>query len=171
MVLSVFLIFFLAFFLFWEIYIFFWGSSFITTPKRKIQKALALLDLKEGQIFYDLGAGDGRVLIFAAQKYKTKSKGIEINPLLVKLIRIKIKMAGVQNLVKIEKGNFFKKNLSDADALFVYLNQKITDKLEKKLLKELKKGTKIVLCPSFFKKIPLIKKDEEFPDLKLYQIL
>jgi precorrin-6B methylase 2 len=162
---------FLVFNFFWDFKIFFRGSSYLSTPIKEIDEALRLLDLKEGENFYDLGSGDGRVLIEAVKKYKVNGKGIEINPFLVFLSKMKIKILGLEDLIKIERGDFFKKNLKDADAIFIYLNQRITNKLEEKLLKELKKGTRIVICPSSFKNIPLIKRSERFSNLKLYQIL
>lgn len=154
------------------LYIFplFLGAPFVVTPKEKVGKMLRLAQPKEGEILYDLGSGDGRIVIEAARKYKARAIGIEINPILVFLSRRKIRKLGLGNRVKIYWGNFFRKNLSDADIIITYLLQPTNNYLEKKFQKELKPGTRIVSLSFTFKNIPLVKSHPKEPAIRLYQI-
>ncbi len=147
----------------------FFGAPFVATPEKKIEKILKLLDLKPGEVFYDLGSGRGDIIIKAAKNYKVKAIGIEINPFLVRASQNRIKKLGLKS-AKVYFGNFFKKDLSDANAVFVYLLQPTLYRLEKKFLEELKPKTRIISLSFTFQRIPFLLTDSEFPEIKLYQI-
>ena len=148
----------------------FFGAPFIPTPRKGVEQMLKLLKLKPGEIFYDLGSGDGRIIIKAAKDYKVKAIGIEINPVLAYFSKWRIKKLSLQKKVNVYWGNFFKKNLSEADAIAVYLLQSTNNRLEKKFLAELKPKVRIASRSFTFKNIPYIKSDPENFNIRLYQI-
>jgi predicted RNA methylase len=126
-------------------------AIFIPLPKKTIEQMLELAKVKRNDILYDLGCGDGRVLIFAAKKYGIKTVGIEKNPLLFWLSERNIRKNKLKNKIQLIKNDFFKEDLSKATVVLVYLSQKTNDRLKPKLEKELKKGTRIVSADHVFK--------------------
>lgn len=148
----------------------FFGAPFVPASLKNVKRMIELANLKPGEIIYDLGSGDGRLIIEAAKNYKAKAVGIEINPLLVYFSRWKIKKLGLQDNISVYQGNFFKKNFSDADVITLYLSQPALKHLEKKFLSELKPGTRIVSLSFTFNNIPFIKAHSEKPNIRLYQI-
>ena len=146
------------------------GSPFVPSDKEQVKRMVALTAPKSGETLYDLGSGDGRIVIEAAQKYGVKAIGIEINPVLVWLSNRKIQKLKLENKAKVYQGNFFKENLSKADIVMLYLWPPSLKMLERKLLSELKPGTRI--CSLFFplKRIPLVKVDSKYSFIRLYQI-
>ena len=155
--------------LFFALFIFV-GAPFVPSPTEKVKRMLKLANPKSKEIFYDLGSGDGKILIEAVKQYGMKAIGIEINPVLVWLSRRKIKKLGLEDKIKIYQENFFKKNLSSADIILTYLWQPTMGPLEKKLLSELKPGTRLVSLAFTFDNIPFVKSDSEYPSIRLYQI-
>lgn len=119
------------------------GAPFVPMEPEVIEHVMNLLKLKKEEVFYELGSGDGRVVIAAALRGAT-AKGVEIDFLRVWYSRIWIYLLRLQKHTNIIKKNFFEVDLKDADALYVYLLPETNQKLEKKLEKELKKGTRIV---------------------------
>ncbi len=148
----------------------FLGAPFVPTSENKIKKILELAEPRPGEILYDLGSGNGEILIKAVKNYGVKAIGIEINPILVWQSRRKVKKTGLEKQIKIYWGNFFRKNFSDADIVIMYLLQPTNNRIEKKLLKELKPGTKIVSESFTFKKVPFVKCHPEDKFIKLYKI-
>ena len=116
----------------------------IPLPKKTIRKMLKLANVNKGDVVYDLGSGDGRVVLISTKEFGTKSVGIEKNRFLVWLSRLLIKRKKLQTKIKIIHNDFFKENLSNANVIIMYLSHKITQKLKRKFEKELKKGTRIV---------------------------
>ncbi len=169
----IFLIVFVSYFiiqLFLILPILFGFPFFVPSPAEKVKTMLKLANPKPGEIFYDIGSGDGKILIEAVKQYDIKAIGVEINPLLVWLSRRKIKKLGLENKIHIIKGNFFKKDFSNADIIIIYLWQVTINLLEKKLLSELKSGTRLVSSTFTFNNIPFVKSDSEYPSIRLYQI-
>ena len=128
-------------FLFWLFYSGFFGAEFYPTASRKMKKMLEFAALRKKDISYDLGCGDGRLVIAAARKCK-RAVGIEIDFFRFLFSFLKVKILGLKN-AKIILGNFFRQDFRDADVVFLFLRQKANDRLQKKLSK-LKKGTRIV---------------------------
>ena len=171
-VITVLLLFFTLIIFLYFIYVFFaltifLGAPYMPAPYPKVKEMLNLANPEPGEILYDLGSGNGQILIEAAKNYEVKVIGIEINPLLVYLSRRKIKKLGLKDRVKVYWGNFLKRDISDVNIIITYLTQMANNKLEKKFLSELKSGTKIVSLSFTFKKIPLIKSNF---NIRLYQI-
>ena len=119
-------------------------APYYPTPEIVVEKMLELGRLKAGEKMFDLGSGDGRIVIIAARKYKAEASGVEFDASLVKQSTQRIKSLGLASTAKIIHGDLLKQDYSSADLLTVYLlpvgNEKVTPMLEK----QLKKGTRIV---------------------------
>lgn len=105
---------------------------------------LTLAHVGPGDVVYDLGSGDGRIVILAAQKYGARGVGIEIDPALVARSRTIAEEGGVADRVRFIEGDLFAANLADATVVTLYLSASINAQLEPKLRRELKPGTRIV---------------------------
>ncbi|MGC8776245.1 MAG: class I SAM-dependent methyltransferase [Minisyncoccia bacterium] len=146
--------------------IFFLGAPFLPSFKTKnnlILKNVFEILKKEGLTsgkFIDLGSGDGRVVIeFAKNNYE--AFGIEINPILILISKIKIKLNKINN-AKIIWGNFWDPNFNDFDIIYLYQYNLVNNILENKIKKESKLNT-IIISNSFeFKNLNLIKKSQGF---------
>ncbi len=119
-------------------------APYYPTPETIVAKMLELGELKAGEKMFDLGSGDGRIVIMAAKKFHADATGIEMDRDLYKQSTDKIRKLGLEKTARIINGDLFKQNYSSADLLTVYLlpvsNQKVAPMLEK----QLKKGTRIV---------------------------
>jgi outer membrane protein assembly factor BamB len=131
-------------------------SVFVPTPQDVVEKMLQFAEIKETDIVYDLGSGDGRIVITAARKYGSRAVGYEIDAQLVETSRANAEAAGVQALVSFEEKDLFTADLSGADVVAVYLLPKQLEKLRPQLEK-LKPGSRIV---SHQFEIPGIKPDK-----------
>lgn len=151
------------FFFLWFSYTHFLGAQFYPTTRRKMQRMLEYANLKKSDIVYDLGCGDGRLVIAAAKRCR-EARGIEIDPLRFLLSWIKTKILGLKN-AKIIFGDLFRQNLRDADVVFLFLWQTTNDRLRGKFEKELKKGTRIVSHYWIFHGWNPVKKDDK---LRIY---
>lgn len=117
---------------------------FAPTPEEVARKALRLAGLKPGETVYDLGCGDGRILVTAGKYFNAKAVGIEIRRELIYRAQDRIRKYGLSGEVKIIHGNFFNKNISEANVVTLYLLPSINLALKLKLKNELKKGARIV---------------------------
>jgi cyclopropane fatty-acyl-phospholipid synthase-like methyltransferase len=140
MIISIIWIVFLVAFLISTVVIFV-GAPYVPTLRARRRQALDLLDLRQGQVLYDLGSGDGSLLAEAAAR-GLKAVGYELNPLLVALSWLKTRRYRGQ--VKIKWGNFWKADLAAADGIFVFLIDRFMDDLEAKVKREAKPGLKLV---------------------------
>ena len=121
-----------------------YGLPPVPTNRDRIQDALQLANLQPGETLYDLGAGDGRVLLIAARDFKAKAVGIEIGPIQCILIWLRITASGLGDQITIRWGNFYKENLMDADAVFVYATSKEVTKLAPHLAAQMKSGSRLI---------------------------
>jgi len=117
---------------------------FVRTPQNLVERMLQLADVDEGDVLYDLGSGDGRIPITAAQMYGAQSVGIEIQPDLVQEARQNAKQAGVADLVEFRQGDLFEADISNATVVTLYLLPDVNDRLQPKLLRQLEPGTRVV---------------------------
>jgi SAM-dependent methyltransferase len=108
-----------------------------------VARSIGLVKFKEGEKFFDLGAGDGRTL-FAAMAAGAIAEGFEISLLPYLITKIKILFSSVKNKPKIFFRDFWKINLGEADVIFVFLMPRIMGKLKEKMEKELKPGARII---------------------------
>ncbi len=120
------------------------GAMFTTTHRSKIKEILEAVPMHSGQVLYDLGCGDGRLLVAAAKRYKVKAIGLEINPCAYFLSKIRVGLQ--QGSVTIRFQDFWKIDLREADIVFCYLFPDVMERLRDKLSKELKSGAKVISC-------------------------
>ncbi|RLI37686.1 hypothetical protein DRO55_00810 [Candidatus Bathyarchaeota archaeon] len=119
-------------------------SPFVASPFPVIRRLLTLAELKPGEILYDLGSGDGRTVIMAAQEFGAIGVGIELREDLVKQSLKKIAQLKLEDRVKIIHANIFDVDLSPADVVYMYLTTSANEKVRPKLEAELKKGARVV---------------------------
>lgn len=119
-------------------------APYVTSPEHAVDKMLEMANLKSGETLYDLGCGDGRILIAAAEKYKVKAVGIEISDRLAKTAAENVKKAGLQNQVKVIHGNFMQTDLSGANVVTLYLATTANETLRPNLERYLHPNTRIV---------------------------
>ena len=117
---------------------------FATTRHAVADAMLTLARVGADDVVYDLGSGDGRIVILAAQKYGARGVGIEIDPALVALSRQVASEGGVGDRVRFVEGDMFTADISEADVVTLYLSTTINADLAPKLAKELKPGARIV---------------------------
>lgn len=114
------------------------------TQPGRIRKALKLANLQPGESLYDLGAGNGRVLVIAAKEFEAQAVGIEAGPVQCVQAWLKALFNGVRSQVRVKRGNFFKFDLSEADVVFAYLTSDYVLRLEAQLIEQLKPGARVV---------------------------
>ena len=119
-------------------------APFYPTPESVVRKMLELGELKAGEWHYDLGSGDGRVVIMAAQKFGANSRGYEIDDELYNKSMGRIKELGLQKLAAIIKGDLAKADFSKPDLITVYLLPSSNDKIAPLLEKQMRKGSRVV---------------------------
>ena len=117
---------------------------FVPTPQEVVDEMLKMAEVKKGDVIYDLGSGDGRIVITAAKKFGTRGVGIDIDPQRIKEAEQSAQAAGVANLVKFRNEDLFTAKISEATVVTLYLLDTLNEKLRPKLWRELKPGTRIV---------------------------
>jgi len=113
-------------------------APYVASPRSVVRKMLEYADLKQGETVYDLGCGDGRIVIMAAQEFGARGVGVDLNNRLVKEARAKVEALDLDDRVRIIHGNLFDLDLSPADVVTMYLttgaNEKVRPKLERELM-------------------------------------
>lgn len=117
---------------------------YVPTPQPVVETMLELAAVKSTDTVYDLGSGDGRIVITAAKKYGARGVGIELDAALVKKARENAAAAGVANRVRFITQDLFTTDLRPATVVTLYLLQSINERLRPKLVRELKPGTRVV---------------------------
>ena len=117
---------------------------YVPTPPEVVEAMLKVANVKQGDVLYDLGSGDGRIPIMAAQKYGVRAVGIDINRERIKEASENAHKAGVTDRVKFLNEDLFEADISEATVVTLYLLDSLNEKLRPKLLRELKPGTRIV---------------------------
>jgi len=114
------------------------------TPPETVAEMLRLANVKQGDVLYDLGSGDGRIPIAAAKQFGIRAVGIEIDPKLIIEAETNARNAGVAELVRFRNEDMFHIDISEANVVTLYLSDKLNVLLRPKLLRELKPGSRIV---------------------------
>lgn len=127
--------------IFWAVFI---GAGWEPTSKRVIGKMLDMAEANSEDVVYDLGSGDGRIVIEAAKKYNSRAVGIEADPIRVLWSFIMVRFSKLHDKVKIKWGNLFNQDISSASIVTLFLWNSSNQKLKPKLLNELKPGTRVV---------------------------
>lgn len=117
---------------------------FVPTPNEVVDKMLDMAGVTARDVVYDLGCGDGRICITAAQKYGARAVGIDIDPQRIKEAVANAKAAKVTDKVRFMEGDLFEANIGEATVVTLYLLTRLNEKLRPKLLKDLKPGTRVV---------------------------
>jgi len=118
-------------------------AIFVPTPQDIVDKMLTLANVKKTDVVYDLGCGDGRIVVTAAKKYGCKAVGVDLDPECIKWAREMVEKEKVSELVSIEQKDLFTVDLAKADVVALYLLPKLNVKLLPQLAK-LKPGARIV---------------------------
>lgn len=119
-------------------------APYYPTPESVVEKMLLLGGLKVGEKMFDLGSGDGRLVIMAAAKFGADATGVELDTDLHKQSMARIKKLGLEKKARIIHGDVMKQDYASADFITVYLLPSSNEKLRPILEKQLKKGTRIV---------------------------
>lgn len=117
---------------------------FVPTTEEAVQAMLKLADVNKTDIVYDLGCGDGRIVIAAARGFGARGVGVDIDPKRVAEAKENAHKAGVEARVRIEEGDLFEADIHEATVVTLFLLRDVNEKLRPKLLRELKPGTRIV---------------------------
>ncbi len=145
------------------------GALWVPTPLATVKKMLVMADVKPGEVVYDLGSGDGRVIVTAARQFGANAVGIEVDPLRYVWTQTMITIFKLRGQVKVIWGDFFNQDLSQADVVTVYLQQETNLRLMNKLMRELRPGTRVVSHTFIFPGWKIINQDEK-ANLYVYKI-
>jgi protein-L-isoaspartate O-methyltransferase len=119
-------------------------APYVVSPQEIVDRMLELADLKPGEKLYDLGSGDGRILITAVVRFKAKAVGVEISDDLVASTNDRIRRLGLDNDARVIHGNFLDADLSAADVVTLYLATDANELLRPNLEKYLRNGARVV---------------------------
>ncbi|HEY0094085.1 MAG TPA: methyltransferase domain-containing protein [Archangium sp.] len=117
---------------------------YVPTPQTVVDAMLEVADVKPGDVLYDLGSGDGRIVVTAAQRFGVRGVGIDINPERIQEAEANAKAAGVEQLTEFRQEDLFKADFGEATVVTMYLLPSVNNRLKPKLLNDLKPGTRIV---------------------------
>ncbi len=121
-----------------------WGAPWIPSSLHLAARMLELAEVKPGQRVVDLGAGDGRIVILAARKYRAMAIGVEIDPLRALIANLGILLLGVRSRAKVQWGDLRRFSVAGADAVVLVLLQGTNQSIKDNLQKTLRPGAKVV---------------------------
>ncbi len=117
---------------------------YVPTPPEVVEGMLRLAGVKSTDVVYDLGCGDGRIVVMAAEKFGARGVGIDINPERIREAEENARKAGVTGKVRFIQGNLFDADIHEATVVTLYLLSSVNLKLRPKLIKELRPGARVV---------------------------
>src|ERR1039458_6446121 len=117
---------------------------FVPTTDEAVKAMLKLADVKKADVVYDLGCGDGRIVIAAARDFGARAVGIDIDPQRIAEAKENARKAGVEKLVRFEENDLFEADIHEATVVTLFLLSSVNLKLRPKLLNDLKPGTRVV---------------------------
>ena len=117
---------------------------YVPTPQDVVDRMLEMAQVKKGDVVYDLGSGDGRIVVTAAKKYGVKAIGYEIDPERIRESHENIKKAGVEKLVEIKLQDIRTVDLSGASVLTMYLLPEVNMMLRPNIWNQMKPGSRVV---------------------------
>jgi len=120
------------------------GAGFEPTSRKIVKNMLEMARVEAADVVYDLGSGDGRIVIEAARSFNAQAVGIEADPLRFLWSKVKVLILGLQKQVDIRWGNFFREDISEATVVTLFLSRKANQNLKSKLKVELQPGTRVV---------------------------
>jgi len=116
--------------------------AYVPTPKDIVRRMLRLARVRHGETVFDLGAGDGRILIEAVRGFGAHAIGVELDP--ERLVRLKERLTATGTEATVIQGDLMEVNTSSADVVAIYLSSSVNAKLAAKLKNELKAGARVV---------------------------
>lgn len=117
---------------------------YVPTPTVVVEEMLRMAAVKPGEMVYDLGCGDGRIVIAAARDFGARGIGVDIDPKRIAESKANAEKAGITDRVQFQQADLFTMNFSDADVVMLYLLPALNVRLRPRLLDELRPGTRIV---------------------------
>jgi SAM-dependent methyltransferase len=120
------------------------NAPYVPTPDKVARAMLKLAGVRNNDIVYDLGCGDGRIVILAAKEYGAHGIGIDLNPRRIEEARSNARKAGVETLVKFEVNDLFASDIHGATVVALYLLPDVNLRLRPKLIKDLKPGSRVI---------------------------
>jgi len=117
---------------------------YVPTHEKIVAEMLKVANVKKGDVLYDLGSGDGRIVITAAKQFGTRGVGIDIDPERIKEANENARKAGVTDRTKFILGDIFEADFREATVVTMYLLQEVNMRLRPKLLRDLRPGTRVV---------------------------
>ena len=119
-------------------------APYVTSPQPIVEKMLEVARLKNGETLFDLGCGDGRILLSAARNFGARAHGVELSPTLVRRAQQMVDAQGLQDQVKVTQGDMMQIDVSSANVVSLYLLTEANEQLRPKLERELKAGARVV---------------------------
>ena len=117
---------------------------YVPTPYEIVDRMLDVAKVRAGDVVYDLGCGDGRMVIAAAKKYGTRGVGVDLDPARIREARANAKQAGVDGLVTFQVADMFQTDIREATVVMLYLLPELNRRLKPKLFAELRPGARVV---------------------------
>ena len=145
------------------------GAGWEPTSRRKVRRMLEMSGVGPSDVLYDLGSGDGRIIVEAAKTYRAKAVGVEADPFRVLYSRLAVAAMRLGGRVEVVWGNFYHADLRDATIVTLFLTQGTNRRLKPKLLSELRPGTKVVSYVWTFEDWTPVSRDDR-NELSLYVI-
>ncbi|MCJ7506390.1 class I SAM-dependent methyltransferase [Candidatus Bathyarchaeota archaeon] len=119
-------------------------APYVSSPEDVVRKMLDMVQLRKGDVLFDLGCGDGRIVLMAVRDYFAKAFGVELREDLVATARGQLKRSNLEGRAQIIHGDFFDVDLSKANVVTLYLTTSANEKLKPKLERELKPNSRVV---------------------------
>ena len=145
------------------------GAPWVPSAWETIRRILSMAEVRPGEVVYDLGCGDGRVLVIAARGFGARAVGIEVDVSRFLWSWAVIGVLGLRKRVRVIRGDLFRQDLREADVVVTYLLQATNDRLQAKLLQELRPGARVISNTFTFPGMALAGVDEEHK-LYLYRV-
>lgn len=120
------------------------GLPWVPSRDKRIRRALQLAEVHPGEIVYDLGAGDGRVLVLAAREFGARGVGIEVSPMHCLIARLRALLTGTSRQIQMRCANMYSYPLANADVVYVYATPEHAARLQPHLERQLKPGARVV---------------------------
>lgn len=136
--------------LLWNLIPALYGLPSVAAKPERIRNALKLANLSENEMLYDLGAGDGRVLLIASRDFGARAVGLEVGPIQCIWVWLRITAAGLGDRIRVRWKNFYKADLQDADVVYVYATSREVTRIASHLEKQMRKGSRLVSISADF---------------------
>lgn len=147
----------------------FFGAPWHPLSDKNIDRIINFADLQPGEKFYDLGSGDGRVLIAASHEKCVRGVGVEIDPIKVWISRCFVKTRELSDKINIHRGNMYDFDVSEADVIYLYLTHQALDRLFPEILDRVKPSVRIVCYRFCIRNMEPVKVNED-RNLFLYRV-